>query len=37
MIACEVDCRRDGIDGVFVELDIPGLAEHLTSISKGVR
>ena len=25
MIACEVECRRDGIDGVFVELDIPGL------------
>lgn len=27
MIACEVECRRAGIDGVFVELDIPGLAE----------
>lgn len=25
MIACEVECRRSGIDGVFVELDIPGL------------
>jgi succinyl-CoA synthetase beta subunit len=25
MIACEVECRRDGIGGVFVELDIPGL------------
>ena len=25
MIACEVECRRDGIDGLFVELDIPGL------------
>ncbi len=25
MIACEVECRRDGIDGVFVVLDIPGL------------
>lgn len=25
MIACEVECRRDGIDGVFVELDIPGM------------
>lgn len=23
MIACEVECRRDGIDGVFVELDLP--------------
>ena len=26
MIACEVDCRRDGIDGVFVTLDISGLS-----------
>ncbi len=25
MIACEVECRRDGIDGLFVELPIPGL------------
>jgi succinyl-CoA synthetase beta subunit len=25
MIACEVECRRDGVDGVFVQLDIPGL------------
>ncbi len=25
MIACEVECRRDGIGGVFVELEIPGL------------
>jgi succinyl-CoA synthetase beta subunit len=25
MIACEVECRRDGIEGVFVQLDIPGL------------
>lgn len=25
MIACEVECRRDGIDGVFVQLDMPGL------------
>jgi succinyl-CoA synthetase beta subunit len=24
-IACEVECRRIGIDGVFVELEIPGL------------
>jgi succinyl-CoA synthetase beta subunit len=28
MIACEVDCRRDGIEGVFVELDIPGLGRE---------
>ncbi|MBL9119094.1 MAG: acetate--CoA ligase family protein [Phycisphaerae bacterium] len=26
MIACEVECRRDGIDGLFVEIDIPNLA-----------
>lgn len=25
MIVCEVECRRDGIDGVFVALEIPGL------------
>jgi succinyl-CoA synthetase beta subunit len=25
MIACEVECRRDGAGGVFVELDLPGL------------
>ncbi len=25
MIACEVECRRDGIGGVFVVLDTPGL------------
>ncbi len=29
MIACEVECRRDGIGGVFVELDIPGLDQAL--------
>lgn len=23
LIACEVECRRDGIDGFFVELDMP--------------
>lgn len=27
LIACEVECRRDGIGGVYVELDIPGLAD----------
>jgi len=27
MIACEVECRRDGVGGVFVELDVPGLAD----------
>jgi succinyl-CoA synthetase beta subunit len=25
LIACEVECRRDGIGGVFVELEIPSL------------
>ena len=24
-IACEVECRRDGIDGIFVELEMPPL------------
>jgi succinyl-CoA synthetase beta subunit len=27
LIACEVECRRAGIDGLFVDLDIPGLSE----------
>jgi len=27
MIACEVECRRDGINGLFVELGVPGLDE----------
>jgi hypothetical protein len=26
-IACEVECRRDGVPGVYVELAIPGLNE----------
>lgn len=26
LIACEVECRRDGMEGFFVALDIPGLA-----------
>lgn len=30
-IACEVECRRDGVPGVFAELDIPGLDECLAS------
>jgi len=30
LIACEVECRNMGIEGVFVELDIPGL-DHLTT------
>ncbi|HNB59987.1 MAG TPA: hypothetical protein PK308_06715, partial [Phycisphaerales bacterium] len=33
MIACEVECRRDGIDGFFVHLDIPGL-ELVTTPSR---
>jgi succinyl-CoA synthetase beta subunit len=24
-IACEIECRRDGIGGIFVELEMPGL------------
>ena len=27
MIACEVECRRDGVEGLFVELETPGLAD----------
>jgi succinyl-CoA synthetase beta subunit len=27
LIACEVECCRDGVPGVFVELEIPGLSE----------
>ncbi len=34
MIAAEVECRRDGIDGLFVELEIPGLEQYLAGISK---
>ncbi|MCA9284819.1 MAG: acetate--CoA ligase family protein [Phycisphaerales bacterium] len=28
-IACEVECRRVGVDAVFVELEIPGLEEAM--------
>lgn len=31
LIACEVECRRDGVEGVFVRLDIPGLEEWLAA------
>jgi succinyl-CoA synthetase beta subunit len=30
MIACEIECLRDGIEGIFVELDIPGLDQCLS-------
>jgi succinyl-CoA synthetase beta subunit len=33
MIACEVECRRDGIDGLFVAVDAPGLDE--VGLAKG--
>ncbi len=33
-IACEVECRRDGVEGFFVDLDVPGLTEHS---SRGTR
>ena len=36
MIACEVECRRDGIGGVFVALDVPGLDEAIAAM-KGAR
>ncbi len=32
MIACEVECRRDGIGGVFVELNVPGLDHAPTEV-----
>jgi succinyl-CoA synthetase beta subunit len=35
MIACEVECRRDGVGGVFVELDIPGLSRTAPAIAVG--
>ena len=25
LIACEVECRKAGVEGVFVELEVPGL------------
>jgi succinyl-CoA synthetase beta subunit len=28
LIACEVECRRDGIEGVYVELETPGLSDQ---------
>ena len=31
LIACEVECRRDGIEGICVQLDIPGLDEYLAA------
>jgi succinyl-CoA synthetase beta subunit len=31
LIACEVECRRNGIDAVHVELDIPGLDASLAA------
>jgi succinyl-CoA synthetase beta subunit len=33
LIACEVECRRDGIDGVFVELDVPGLDAFVLALT----
>lgn len=31
LIACEVECRRAGVEAVFVDLEIPGLDEALVS------
>lgn len=36
MIACEVECRRDGIEGVFVELRVPGLDGPAGRDNRGV-
>jgi len=33
MIACEVECRRAGIEGLFVALDIPGLDALLNKLT----
>jgi hypothetical protein len=27
LLACDVECRLSGVDGVYLELDIPGLDE----------
>ncbi len=34
LLACDVECRFAGIDGLYLELDIPGLAELLPAIAK---
>jgi len=34
LLACDVECRIAGVDGFFLELDIPGLAGILQSHSK---
>jgi len=31
LIACEVECRRAGVEGVFVEIEIPGLSEAMNA------
>jgi hypothetical protein len=28
-VACDVECRLAGIEGFYLELDIPGLAEAI--------
>lgn len=35
-IACEVECRRDGIDGLFVELDMPPSAAQRPGTTPGL-
>ena len=35
LIACEVECRRDNIDGLFVELDMPVLQDASVSRKAG--
>jgi len=32
LIACEVECRRGGVEGVFVDLQIPGLEQALAQV-----
>lgn len=35
-IACEVECRRDGIEGLFVELDMPPTAAQRPGTTPGL-
>jgi hypothetical protein len=35
LLACDVECRLVGVDGFYLELDIPGLDELLTPKASG--
>ena len=34
LLACDVECRLAGVEGFYLELDIPGLAELLGGLIK---